>query len=169
MPMIKPAIFDFAIRKENNTIHVTRSFHAPLDTVWAAWTEADKLCKWWAPAPYVCIISGLDLRAGGRWSYCMQGPEGDRHYCFFDYDRVEPKTFFSGYDGFCDEQGRTLEMIPPTRWENAFTEHAGTTTVRIVLTYQSAEALQQILEMGFKEGFSMGLDQLDELLKVAQA
>jgi len=162
--MNKLTIFNFNVHKENNTITVERSFNAPLDPVWAAWTEADKLCNWWAPKPYICVIAGLDFRPGGRLSYYMQGPEGDRHYCFFDYERVEPKKFYSGQDGFCDEQGNVMEMIPPTKWENTFSEQDGTTTVRMLLSFRSAEALQKTIEMGFKEGFTMGLDQLDELL-----
>ena len=103
--MIKDAIFDFVVQKEDNAITVERSFNSPLDPVWAAWTEADILCKWWGPKPYDCVITSLDFREGGRWSYRMQGPEGDRHYCFFDYETVRPKTAFSGTEGFCDELG----------------------------------------------------------------
>ena len=57
--MTLPATFNFIVQKEANTISVERSFNAPLDPVWAAWTEADILCQWWAPKPYQCVIRSL--------------------------------------------------------------------------------------------------------------
>jgi hypothetical protein len=75
--MAKAALFSFDVQKEARKITVDRSFNAPLDPVWAAWTEADILCQWWAPKPYQCVIKSLDFRAGGRWLYYMQGPQGD--------------------------------------------------------------------------------------------
>lgn len=160
----KPAIFNFTVQKEARTITVERSFKAPLDPVWAAFTEADILCQWWAPKPYVCVVTGLDFRAGGRWSYHMKGPAGDCHYCFFDYEEVRPKHFFSGRDGFCDEAGNINTAMPRSRWENHFSESDGSTRVLITIHFDSAEDIERIIAMGFKEGFTMGLEQLDELL-----
>lgn len=162
--MKNPAITDFIVSKEAKTITVERSFAAELDTVWSAWTQADILCKWWAPKPYACVIKSLDFRAGGRWIYCMQGPQGDKHWAFFDYDAVRPKSFYSGTDGFCDEQGTINAAMPRTKWESSFSEANGSTLVRCILHFTSAEAMDTMIKMGFKEGFTMGLDQLDELL-----
>lgn len=162
--MIKEAIFNFVIEKDKRSITVERSFNSPLPRVWAAWTEADILCKWWAPKPYACVITSLDFREGGRWSYYMQGPEGDRHYCFFDYESVEPKTSFSGSEGFCDEQGVINTTMPQMEWDSHFSQRDGSTVVRIKISFNSTEDLEKIILMGFKEGFALGLQQLEELL-----
>lgn len=162
--MIKPTIFNFIVENEARSITVERSFNAPLDPVWRAWTEADILCQWWAPRPYQCVITALDLREGGRWSYYMQGPDGDRHHCFFDYETVRPKTFFSGSDGFCDDRGVVNTTMPRMRWASAFSESDGRTTVRVRIEFDTTEDLERIVQMGFKEGFTQGLEQLDELL-----
>jgi len=162
--MNKEALFTFVVEKDERSITVERSFNAPLDRVWAAWTEADILCQWWAPRPYRCVIKQLDFREGGRWLYCMEGPEGDRHWCFFDYETIRPKSFYAGSDSFCDEQGVASELKPQVRWENSFDEKDGTTLVRILLHFNSAQDVDKLLEMGFKGGFTMGMDQLDELL-----
>ena len=161
--MSKAGIFNFIVQKDARTITVERSFNAPLDPVWAAWTEADILCKWWAPKPYQCVIKSLEFREGGRWLYYMQGQEGDRHWCFFDYETVRPKSFFSGSDAFCDEHGVANSTKPKVRWEGHFNETADRTLVRIILHFQTPEDLEQIVQMGFKEGFTQGMDQLDEL------
>lgn len=162
--MSMEALFNFIVNREDRTITVERSFHAPLDTVWAAWTEADILCQWWAPRPYACVIRSLDFREGGRWLYCMQGPQGDRHWCYFDYETIEPKSYFSGSDAFCDEEGVANDIKPKVRWEARFSTNAGSTLVRVLLHFESPKELEQIMQMGFKEGFTMGLQQLDELL-----
>ncbi|MEO8733429.1 MAG: SRPBCC domain-containing protein [Flavobacteriales bacterium] len=162
--MNKEAIFNFIIEKDELSITVERSFNAPLDRVWAAWTEADILCQWWAPRPYRCVIKQLDFREGGRCLYCMEGPEGDRHWCFFDYEEIRPKSFYSGSDAFCDEQGVANDLKPKVRWENNFSEMEGTTLVRIFLHFNSVQDLDKLIEMGFKGGFTMGMNQLDELL-----
>lgn len=162
--MNKEAILNFIVEKDDRSITVERTFNASLDRVWAAWTEADNLCQWWAPKPWRCVIKELDFREGGRWLYCMESPEGDRHWCFFDYEAICPKSFYAGNDSFCDEQGVASDLKPKVRWENKFSERDGTTLVQIVLRFNSAQDLNKLIEMGFKGGFTMGMDQLDELL-----
>ena len=44
--MSKALLFNFDIDKDNHNIAVERSFLAPLDLVWSAWTEADLLDQW---------------------------------------------------------------------------------------------------------------------------
>lgn len=162
--MSKPAINNFVVKKEDKTITMERSFNAPLDPVWAAWTEADILCQWWAPAPWKCVIKSLDFREGGRWLYAMEGPDGDRHWGLFDYTTIRPKTFYSGSDSFCDENGTPSDTMPRAKWENRFSENDGETVVRIVISFSDAEHVGQILKMGFKEGMQQDFVQLDALL-----
>ncbi|MEO8590950.1 MAG: SRPBCC domain-containing protein [Flavobacteriales bacterium] len=162
--MNKAAIFDFTVEKESSAITVKRSFNAPLDPVWAAWTEADILCKWWAPKPYECVIKSLDFREGGRWFYCMQGPTGERHFGYFDYEEVRPKKYFAAISNFSDEHGNANPAIKGRHWKISFDPHAGGTLVTVRILVDSVETLEKIMQMGWKEGFTMGLDQLDELL-----
>ncbi len=162
--MIKSTASNFDVLKEARTITIDRTFKAALDPVWAAWTQADILCQWWAPKPYECVIKSLDFREGGRWLYYMQGPQGDRHWCYFDYETIRPKTHFSGSDAFCDEHGVANNIKPRVTWEANFSAAEGSTAVHVVLHFASPEDLAQLIAMGFKEGMSQGLDQLDELL-----
>lgn len=157
-------LFTFDVRKEARTMAVKRFFNAPLDNVWSAWTDADILCKWWAPEPYICVITALDLRPGGRWSYYMQGPTGDRHFCLFDYATVDMKTAFSGRAGFCDEHGMVINSMPRMQWTVGFVPTDSGTLVRVDIEPGEPEHLEEVLRMGFKEGFIQGLEQLDRLL-----
>jgi len=61
---------------KTNKLTVIRSFDAPLELVWQAWTESEILDQWWAPKPYRAETKTMDFSEGGRWLYCMVGPTG---------------------------------------------------------------------------------------------
>jgi hypothetical protein len=54
--------------------------------------------------------------------------------------------------------------MPRMFWETGFEPDKGATIVRVQITFDSAGDLEKIIAMGFKEGFSQGMDQLEELL-----
>lgn len=162
--MSKTILFDFGVNRADKTIHVTRSFNAPVDLVWAAWTEAEILDQWWAPKPWKTETRSLHFQEGGRWHYCMVGPEGERHWCLFDYQKIEQGKSFSGLDAFCDEQGNINSTQPRSHWENSFTDEGEETTVQVRIHFDDLSDLETIIQMGFKEGFTMGLENLDQYI-----
>lgn len=86
------------------------------------------------------------------------------HWCKNDYLKIYPKKSYTGLDAFCDENGIINTEMPRTEWTNTFQQLEDKTLVTIVATYDKLEDLEMVIEMGFKEGFTMGLNQLDELL-----
>lgn len=46
--------------------HFERSYSAPVDAVWRAWTEADRLRAWWGPDKTTVAECEIDLCLGGR-------------------------------------------------------------------------------------------------------
>lgn len=157
-------LFDFSVNKENNTIHVAREFAANLPLVWKAWTTAELLDQWWAPLPYLNKTKSLDFKEGGTWLYCMISPENEAHYCRFDYEKVETEKYYSGLDAFCDAEGNLNTDFSRMHWKNEFTEENEITKVNITITVDTFETLEKIIAMGFKEGFTMGLNQLEQML-----
>lgn len=157
--------FDFSVNKENKTINVKREFAANIDLVWKAWTSPELLDQWWAPKPYKAVTKSMNFTEGGRWHYYMLSSEGEKHWCLFDFRRIMPKKGFSGLDAFCDEDGNISETKPRCLWENAFSDNKEATTVFVEIHFNELSDLETIIEMGFKEGFTMGLSNLDELLE----
>ncbi|MHB2017313.1 MAG: SRPBCC domain-containing protein, partial [Candidatus Xenobia bacterium] len=51
---------------------LTRTFDAPRDLVYKAWTEPERLAKWWGPQGSTVRVASLDLRPGGMFHYCTQ-------------------------------------------------------------------------------------------------
>lgn len=155
-------LFDFSVNKETKTIHVKREFAANLDLVWDAWTKPELLDLWWAPKPYRTQTKSMDFREGGFWLYAMLSPENIAHWCRADYKKIEHKKSFTGLDGFCDENGNIKADFPRSLWTNAFSENRHITIVNITITYDTLADLEKIIEMGFKEGFTMALGNLDQ-------
>ena len=148
----------------NKKIFVERSFDAPVEIVWRAWTEAELLDQWWAPKPWKANTVSMNFRVGGTWLYYMEGPGGERHYCKADYKAIAPNKSYTGDDAFCDEQAAINTAFPRTNWKVDFTAVDNTTKVNVELTYATVEDLQKIAEMGFEQGFAMAHTNLDELL-----
>ncbi|AXY73531.1 SRPBCC domain-containing protein [Paraflavitalea soli] len=148
----------------NKKITFVREFDAPLEQVWHAWTEASLLDLWWAPRPWKAITKTMDFSEGGHWLYNMMGPDGTGQFCRVDFKKIVPYKSFATVDSFCSEDGKVNESFPQTDWNIEFIATSEGTTVKIDLTFASEADLQKILEMGFEQGFAMGLSNLDELL-----
>lgn len=157
-------LFDFTVDKENATVHVKREFAAGQSLVWAAWTQQEILDQWWAPHPWQSKTKSMDFKVGGRRLYAMVGPQGEEHWALADYTAITPQTNFKHLDAFCDNEGNIFEAHPRSDWNVDFNEQDGVTMVDIAIKHNSLEDLQKNIEMGFKEGFTAGLNQLDELL-----
>lgn len=156
-----------SVFKENpdqKTLTVERTFPAPVNRVWAAWTEKELLEQWWAPKPWQAVSKSFDFREGGHWHYYMEGPDGERHWALVIYKKIAPEKWFTAHDDFCDEDRNLNPDLPGNDWRNEFTADGDQTHVLVTLTFVSVEDMQKIVAMGFKEGFSMGLDQLEALL-----
>lgn len=157
-------LFDFTVNKESNTVNVKREFAANLGLVWNAWTQAEILDQWWAPKPWKAETKSHDFREGGVWLYAMVGPENEKHWAKAEFKTIDAKKTFSWADAFCDENGHINTDLPQAVWTNTFTEQDGITRVEVSIKHDKYEDIEAILNMGFKEGFAMGLDNLDELL-----
>lgn len=156
----------FSVEKAHHRIRVEREYAAPRQAVWAAWTEAGLIDQWWAPAPWKSQTQSIDVTPGGAHVYAMRGPEGETHWGKTEYTAVEPQSYFRGRDGFTDAAGNFKEDMPLSEWVTTF-EKTGesATAVTVEITYPTQEDLDAILEMGFREGFTASLDQLETLLR----
>ncbi len=163
--MNKAVLFNFNVDKEAKKIHVERSFDAPVDLVWQAWTDPEITDQRGAPKPWRAETKSQEFKPGGRWLYAMIGPEGEKHWAIFEYRTINPKTSYSGSDAFCDENGVINQNFPSMDWQNQFSDKGESTVVNIEISFKELADLEKIIEMGFKEGFTMGLENLDAYLE----
>lgn len=156
--------FVFTVDKTTNTVNVLREFNAELKLVWAAWSNPEILDKWWAPKPWRAESKSMNFTEGGYWLYAMVSPENEKHWGRQDYLKIDTFESFSGTDSFCDEKGTLNPELPKTLFENSFSEKDGKTLVKVISKYENLEMLEKVIQMGFKEGFTMALENLDQYL-----
>jgi uncharacterized protein YndB with AHSA1/START domain len=161
---MKKLYFDFSVDKENKQINIKREFDAGIELVWKAWTTSELLDKWWAPKPYRVETKSIEFKVGGMWLYAMVSPENEKMWCKADYKKIEPLKLISWLDAFCDENGIAGEGKPGSLWTNLFSEKENITTVDISLKHEKIEDVDMMIEMGFKEGLTACLENLDEFL-----
>lgn len=156
--------FDFSVDRKNNIINVKREFAAERALVWEAFTKKEILNKWWAPKPWKARTKSMDFKEGGTWLYAMLGPEGEEHWSMFKYQTIDAPNRFTGIDGFTDANGVVNKEMPQMYWEFIFSGQKEHTLVEMTIKLDNSSGLETILNTGFKEGFTVALNGLDDLL-----
>jgi uncharacterized protein YndB with AHSA1/START domain len=96
---------------EKGGVVITRSFDAPRERVWKAWTDPEQLRRWWGPNGFTTPVCTIDLRVGGVFLYCMRSPEGKDYWATGVYREIVPVTRLVYTDSFADAKGR---VVPAT-------------------------------------------------------
>jgi uncharacterized protein YndB with AHSA1/START domain len=146
------------------SIVVSREFDAPLESVWRAYTEKELLDQWWAPLPWRAETKSMNFAVGGYWLYAMVSPESERHWGRMNYLSIQPFKRFDVQDAFCDENGNVNPTLPISYGKNVFTRTRNGVLVEFTLTYETEADLQKVIEMGFEQGITACLEQLEKLL-----
>lgn len=154
--------FDFTVNKAEKKVFITREFDAELSLVWDAFTKAEFLDQWNAPAPYTAKTKYMNFEVGGKRFYAMVGPEGKEGWILQKYISITPKTNFKLFNTFADKDEKPAPI--GSDWDYTFSENNGRTTVRIVIYNDSLERMEKMIEMGFKEGFIVSISNLEKLL-----
>jgi PhnB protein len=158
-------LFDFTVDKTTNTVFVKREFNAELHLVWDAFTIPEILDQWWAPEPWKSKTKYMDFAVGGRRFYAMVSPEGEEHWSIQEFTSINPKTNFEFYDAFTDKEENINSEWPSSDWDLNFSKQDKMTTVHISIKHKSLADLEKIIQMGFKEGFTMALENLDQYIE----
>ena len=157
-------LFDFTIDKATKTVFVTREFDADQSSVWDAFTNQEILDQWWAPKPYASKTKYMDFKVGGQRFYAMVSPEGHENWQIQKYTSISPKTNFKYFSAFADKDENP--ELPGSEWDLHFSEQNGITKLSVSIYNESLERLEKMVEMGFKEGFTITLKSLQELLAI---
>ncbi|MGX6509112.1 SRPBCC family protein [Rhodococcus sp. SJ-2] len=149
---------------DNLTLTITADFAAPVERVWQIYADPRQLEKIWGPPGYPATVVDHDLRPGGRTTYYMTGPEGEKYAGYWQVMTVDRPRSFSFADGFADEDFNPTPDLPVSENQYTFVEHEGGTRATYVSTFESADALQKVLDMGVVEGATSAIGQIDDLL-----
>lgn len=152
---------DLAAKK----IYISREFNAPVEKVWRAWTEPDLIEKWIAPKPWRAETKKWDFTIGGVWQYAMVGTEGQKYWVYAEFTAIANGRTFSTMGMFCDGDGNPVAGGPKSYRDTTFSAIEGNRSkIDSVITFEDEATIKMFVEMGFKEGTTSSLANLDELL-----
>ena len=99
---------------------LTRTFDAPVEAVWRAWTEPDLVKRWWGPTGFTAPLAEMDVRKGGTSLVCMRPPAefgGQDLYNTWTYTTVIPMERLEFVQAFTDADRNPIEPadlgLPP--------------------------------------------------------
>lgn len=149
---------------DNLTLTITAEFAAPVERVWQIYADPRQLEKVWGPPTFPATFVDHDLTPGGRVTYFMTGPEGEKYAGYWQITAVDEPTSFAFEDGFADEEFNPNPELPVSKNVYSFAATETGTRATYVSTYASAEGLQTVLDMGVVEGATLAINQIDAFL-----
>jgi len=152
-------------KKESNasvserSIHISRSFEAPIELVWEAWTNPDHIKNWWGPEGFTNTIEAMDVRPGGAWELVMHGPDGTDYKNKSIYQKIVPQKQI------------VFEHISGPKFTATidFTEDGSKTHINWKMLFESKEQLEQVVKT-FKadKGLEQNIEKLINYLDAIQ-
>jgi uncharacterized protein YndB with AHSA1/START domain len=147
-----------------------RTFDAPADKVWQAWTDPEQLKRWWGPDNVSIPECEIELRVGGRLYMVMEATEamgeykGTRWPMEAKFTVVEPNTKLA-YEAKAwtegDKEGTTLDQVQ----EITFAEENGKTKMQLRVTLNKIGPKAGMAVEGMKWGFGQQFDKLNKFLE----
>ena len=153
---------------------LSRTYNAPRELVFKAWTEPERMAQWWGPKGFTMQTAHMYLRPGGSYLYNMRSPEGHEMSGKFVYREVAGPGRLVFVVSFTDKEGTPIRHPMAPTWPLevlnilTLTEEGGSTTLTLSgwpinateeehNTFNSARA-------GMQQGFTGTFDQLEAYL-----
>ena len=149
---------------DTRTLTITADFAAPVERVWAMYADPRQLEQAWGPPTYPATFEKHDFRVGGRSAHYMTGPDCEKPRGWWQIAAIEEPTRFEFDDGFADDDGNPVEAMGIVHGVVTLDEVGGTTRMTSRSSFESAEQLQQITEMGMEEEMREAMGQMDAIL-----
>ena len=138
---------------------ITRVFDVPRHVVFEAWTEAERVARWFGPRDFTAPFCEIDFRVGGKYRICMRSPEGEDHWVWGEYQHIgEPERIVFSWNRGEDARG---PLWSSTVVEVTFVERDGQT--EFTLRQSLFETVPYRDEHGF--GWGQSLDRLGEYVE----
>jgi uncharacterized protein YndB with AHSA1/START domain len=149
---------------------VTRTFDAPRELVFKAWTEKERLMRWWGPKGFTLLSCTIDARPGGTFHYALRAPDGGEMWGKWGFREVAPPERLVFVASFADAAGNVIRAPFSKDWPLevlstvTFTEHDGRTTlVMRGVPLSASEAERKAFDAmhgSMQQGWGGTLDQL---------
>jgi uncharacterized protein YndB with AHSA1/START domain len=137
-----------------------RTFDAPREQVWKAFTDPELIPRWWGPHGTSTTVAEMDVRPGGTWRYISRAPDREDVVFYGEYLEVDPPKGFKWTFMF------DVEGVGPQGGPETFTleEVDGKTKVTSIGHFDSVESIDGALATGMVGGAIETWDRLEALL-----
>jgi uncharacterized protein YndB with AHSA1/START domain len=145
-------------------ILITRSFDAPAELVFRAYTTPELVRRWWGFETSEWLVCEVDLRVGGRWRYVTREEGGVEVGFHGEYREIDaPRRLVSTevYEGAPvpdPDAAGTLNTV-------TLDEVDGVTTMTVLVQAPSQEVRDAIIESGMEGGMQVSFDRLEDLVR----
>src|SRR5215469_1947419 len=138
-------------------LRLSRTLHAPRETVFRAWSTADHVKRWFCPETFTIPEATVEMRAGGAFAVCMRSPAGEIHWTRGTFVEVTPTTRLVIDMEVTDAAGKKLFRAFT---EVDFADALGGTRMDVVQTYTIIDPSTAWMVAGAPEGWRSTLDKL---------
>jgi uncharacterized protein YndB with AHSA1/START domain len=155
-----------SVRKDPEalTMTITAELEATVERAWQLWADPRQLERWWGPPTYPATVVDHDLTPGGRVTYFMTGPDGEKFHGWLKVLAAEPPNRLELNGGFAHADGTRNDALPTTTMLVTLSMRGGRTLMAIKTQFSSLEEMEQLGSMGMEEGMVAALGQIAEIL-----
>jgi len=149
----------------SKSVVIERTFDAPIETVWAMWTEADHFAAWYGPMGARIPVATMDVTVGGQRHVCMEmdTPNGEMQMWFVgEFREVSPHGRLVYTESMGDADGNVMSAADmgmpegtPTTTEVIVELNAVGRTTAMTMTHVGVPA-----DSPGAQGWNMAIDKL---------
>lgn len=139
------------------TIKFTRTFNAPRELVWQAWSDEKHLAHWWGPEGFTITNHSRDFKTGGYWQFMMHGPDGTDYPNYIAYKAVEAPTHLAYEHGASQGDPKSFEVV------THFIDLGNKTRIETLMTFRTQEQRDITAQYGVP-GHASTMSRLEKLL-----
>lgn len=136
-------------------IVITRTFQAPRELVFEAWTTPKHVAQWWDPTGQPLATCDIDLRPGGSFRFVHRGPQGG--YAFVGTYREIKRPSRLVFTTPAPSGGEIVGTL-------VLLENGATTAATVTMTCASKADRDALLKSGVDRGTVQTLENLDTYL-----
>ena len=143
---------------------ISRSFKAPRESVFEAWSSAEHMKHWFCPEGFTVPEAEIEFRPGGKSNICMRSPDGQDFWSYGEYIEIVPPERLVFRSSM--EMGGERKFMAHTTV--AFEPEGPHTKLTVTQAYEVYDPAFMAAVEGAPEGWRTTLDRLDaELVRLA--
>jgi len=145
-------------QQDNRTISLNRTFNAPIELVWEAWTQSEHIAEWWSPKGIKTNVVEHNFKVGGKWKYIMPMPNGQEfiaegeYTVIVEFERIVSSANFK-------------PMTEGVEIQSLFKANGNNTDFTFKVVHPTEEYKIKQEKMGIMNGWGSVFERLNILLK----